>query len=300
MPFFMGVHMKYFLLFLFFFSVSALAEDEVKIDQIRKEYNSLLEKRYVLLPHKGNFFIPFSYNNTPNKEVYESLTSREEFKKRGEFNRELEAEFQISFLVLVGKEIFNSEFNVFLGYTHRSWWQVYNGDWSRQFRETNYEPEIFARRLFENTRNIFGMNFFGYDIGYVHQSNGQIQELSRSWDRLFARVFFNVGKVLISPTIWYRLPDTDNIDENPNTKEFIGHGELLIQRSFGRNQFRFKILPGIHKMGTEFSYSFPLNKGLRYYLKLNYGYGHSLIDYDKKTERIGIGFIISDLFSRAR
>jgi len=279
--------------------ISLCANAELKMDPIRKEYESLLNKKYVLLPHKGSFLLPASYNNTPNKESYEAMTSRPEFSDRGDFNRELEAEFQVSFLILVGKKVFNSNYNVFLGYTHRSWWQVYNADWSRQFRETNYEPEIFARRLFRDTRKVLGTNFFGYDLGYVHQSNGQIQELSRSWDRVFARFYFNVGKLLISPTLWYRLPDTDKIDENPHTKEYIGHGEILVQRSFGKNQFKFKLLPGVHKMGTELSYSYPLNEGLRYFVKLNYGYGHTLIDYDKKTERIGIGFSIADLFSRA-
>jgi phospholipase A1 len=284
--------MKYLLICLM--ALTSLAS-ESGVDRVRQEYESLLKKKYVLLPHKGIYLLPASYNNTPNKEAYEQITER--FRDRGEFNRELEAEFQVSFLILVNQKPFGSKFNLFLGYTHRSWWQVYNGDWSRQFRETNYEPEFFARRLFSKPKKVLGLNFIGYDFGYVHQSNGQIQELSRSWDRAFARMIFNFGNTVISPSLWYRLPDTDNLDENPDTEEYIGHGELLIQKIYGPNQFRFKLLPGIHKMGAEFSYSYPLNEGLRYFIKLNYGYGHSLIDYNKKTERIGVGISISDILS---
>ena len=50
-----------------------------------------------------------------------------------------------------------------------------------QIRELNYAPELFMRK-----NCIQGIPFLGgelgiLDIGYMHQSNGQIQELSRSY-----------------------------------------------------------------------------------------------------------------------
>jgi len=265
--------------------------------EIKKEYEELLNKKYALLPHKGTFLIPFSYNNTPNTDSYKILTQRSEFQDRGTYNKSLEAELQISFLFLVSKGTFGSNFNVFVGYTQQSWWQVYNKPWSRQFRETNYNPEVFARNVFNEPVNFLGGNIVALDFGYMHQSNGQIQELSRSWDRLFVRSAFVFGKTVISPTLWYRLPDPDKKDENPDTEKFIGFGEIRIDRVYGRNRFGLRVIPGTHSMGAEISHSYPLSEGVRLFTKINYGYGMSLIDYNHKTQRIGVGITLTDLLS---
>ncbi|EQC45672.1 phospholipase A [Bacteriovorax sp. Seq25_V] len=265
--------------------------------KIKNEYNDLLSKKYALLPHKGTFLIPFSYNNTPNNESYKILTERSEFQDRGAYNRRIEAEFQISFLFLISKDTFNSDFNLFVGYTQQSWWQVYNKPWSRQFRETNYNPEIFARNVMDNPTKFLGGEIVAYDFGYMHQSNGQIQELSRSWDRLFVRGAFVFGKTIVTPTLWYRLPDPDKKDENPDTEKFIGFGEIRVDRVYGRNRLGLRVIPGTHSMGVELSHSYPLTEGVRLFTKINYGYGMSLIDYNHKAERFGIGVTLTDLLS---
>jgi phospholipase A1 len=266
-------------------------------ERIRQEYESLLDKKYILLPHKGVFLLPFSYNETPNKDSYRGLTSTPEFSDRGDYNRKLETEFQISFLVLASKNLFGSDFNIFLGYTQRSWWQLFNPKWSRPFRETNYAPELFARRLFSRPKKMASLNFVGYDLGFVHQSNGQSQELSRSWNRVFSRLVFTVGETIFITSLWYRLPEKDAGDQNPGIERYVGHGELLIRRSFGNHDIQLRVLSGTSKLGGELSHSYPIANGLSTYIKVSSGYGLSLIDYNKETQRIGIGVSLTDIFT---
>ena len=166
-------------------------------DKAKTEYESILEKEYMILPHKGNYFIPFSYSFLPNNDVYDVIRTTKDLRERGQYNKNIETEFQVSFSLLVSRDIFSSDFHLFLGYTQRSWWQLYNTDWSNQFRETNYSPEVFARKILETPDDFLGGKLLAYDFGFIHQSNGRTQELSRSWNRLFFRFSLLYGRTLL-------------------------------------------------------------------------------------------------------
>ena len=268
------------------------------LDALKQEYQALLDKKYILLPHNGNYLIPFSYNFKPNNEAYGVLTSASEFQGRGDYNKSLETEFQISFMVLTNRNVLNSSFNLFMGYTHQSWWQVYNANWSRPFRETNYAPEIFARKLLSTPRSFIGGKVIAYDIGLIHQSNGQIQELSRSWNRAFLRTAIVYGNTFLKTTLWYRIPESSLKDENKDIYKYLGYGEIEIDQVWSNNRVQLKIIPGTKFQGVELTYSYPWHEGIRYFVKLGYGYGLNLIDYRNEGQKIGVGFVLSDLLSR--
>jgi phospholipase A1 len=51
---------------------------------------------------------------------------------------------------------------------------------------------------------------------------------------------------------------------------------------------------GTDKGALELTWSYPLSNFLRVYAAYFNGYGESLLDYDQRIERIGIGFALND------
>ena len=279
------------------FSSSSLAFNGA--DKLRQAYYEMLDQKYSLMPHKETYILPVLYNDNPNNRPFENALAAQSLDERGDFNRNLEAEFQISFSILTGKNIFGSDYNMFVGYTQRSWWQVYNEDWSRPFRETNYAPEVYTRRVFDKPLSLFGGEILGYDLGLIHQSNGQVQELSRSWNRIYGRVGIIHDQVLIGLTLWDRIDEERAKDDNPDIYKYMGHGELDILYKYESHSYRLRVVPGTKHQGYEFSFSSPWKEGLRFYAKASYGYGLSLLDYDHDNRRVGIGIEVANPFFQA-
>src|SRR3546814_8582674 len=86
----------------------------------------------------------------------------------------IEAKFQVSFKTKACENLFGDNGDIWMGYTQISRWQVYNGEISRPFRETNYEPEILL--VFRNNYQLDGWKGRLAAVGINHQSNGRRSE----------------------------------------------------------------------------------------------------------------------------
>ncbi len=250
--------------------------------------NKPLKNRYSFFLHKRNFLLPVSYNWQPHNELYSGIAPQTN--SSAPFYEKTEAEFQISFFAPLIENVFFEDLDLLLAYTHHAWWQLYNSSWSKPFRETNYAPELFFRKSVE-LKEGDDKRFLFLDVGYIHESNGQFESLSRSWNRVFFRTHVSAEKFLIVLSTWYRVPEKNSKDENPGIQDYYGYGDLALFYALGSHTLDLK-LPFSKSPGVEFGYSYPIKDFYRLYVNYKYGYGHSLIEYNKAIERVGIGITL--------
>jgi phospholipase A1 len=208
---------------------------------------------------------------------------------------DIEAKFQISFKARLWEVA--DRLNLWGAYTQENWWQVYNDDESAPFRETNYQPEIFL--AYTPINEFLGWHVPAINIGFNHQSNGRGGELSRSWNRIVAGTVLERGNFLVAPRVWWRIPEDKNDDDNPQTDDYFGYGDLRLAYEWHDMTFstlmRDNLRSDDNRGAIQLDWSFPINRRFKGYVQYFYGYGESLIDYNVKTNRLGIGIMLTDI-----
>lgn len=197
--------------------------------------------------------------------------------------------------------------SLWFGYTQQSYWQLFSPAISRPFRSTDHEPEV----IYIYPHQIAlpgGWNYRLSGLGLVHQSNGQSDPLSRSWNRTY---LMGAAEKQLSPEsslrlqarIWDRLRESAPNDNNPGIENYIGRGELTANwqinkantvgvtlrhslRSEGRGSTRVDWM--MAPAGS------PSYTGLRYHVQLFSGYGDSLLDYNKRRNVLSVGLSLVD------
>lgn len=268
-------------------------QDQLVTERIRQERKNVL-KPFSIMAHKPNYLLVASYNRTGyNEALYREASNRSDL----EFDQ-TEAKFQISikFPLLIG--LFNDTLDVYAAYTNRSFWQVYNTEESSPFRETDHEPEAWIQ--FHPDWQFLGFKNTWNSIGFNHQSNGRGGTLSRSWNRVFAWLTIERGNLAMSIKPWYRIPEDEENDDNPDITDYMGHYEISAAYKWKKNVFsvmsRNNLESGFSRGAVELSWSFPLPfwPHLMGYVQYFNGYGESLIDYNQYVNSIGIGFALTD------
>lgn len=249
---------------------------------------------FSLMAHKPNYFLVAAHNYSGiNEEPF-----REQFEDDAIELSDTEARFQISIKFPLLVDLFKKKVDIYGAYTNRSFWQLYSGDISAPFRETNHEPEIWLQK--RNDWSIFGLKNSANAFGFVHQSNGRGGVLSRSWNRLFANFLFERNNFAMSLKPWYRIEEPEEDDDNPDITDYLGYGEFRTAYKWHRNTFSLMLRnileSSFSKGAVELSWSFPLWK-YRYvkgYVQYFNGYGESLIDYDQHANTLGVGLLLTD------
>lgn len=253
-------------------------------------------ERFVITPHRRTFIQPVLTTNNVNTEAYQAIDGY------GEELKDVETKFQLSLKVPLNSEpLFFENDALYVGFTLQAWWQVYSENTSRPFRETNYQPEIFY--IAPTPISFFGGNT-SVVVGFEHQSNGRTQLLSRSWNRLYTNFIWEDENLALSFRPWYRIPEDDKSfaldpdgDDNPDIDEFLGHFEL--GGAYTWNDYELSLMTRrsfeTANGSLEMGFSFPLFGRLRGYATAFTGYGESLIDYNHKQTRFGIGVTLNDM-----
>ena len=245
--------------------------------------------KYSLTPHGSNYILPYSYNVSPNYAAVRAADPGKDLKYE-------EVTFQLSLKVKVWEDIFSQKADLWVAYTQRSFWQFYSFEDSSPFRETNYEPELLLN--LRTDYRILGLRGRFINVGFNHQSNGQSEPLSRSWNRIVANAGFERGDFSLLLKGWYRIPEAAADDDNPRMEDYLGHGEVWAYYFWKGNRFGVMLRNNLdfntNRNTVQLEWSFPILERIGGYLQYYNGYGESLLDYNHRVNRIGIGFILRD------
>ncbi len=206
-----------------------------------------------------------------------------------------EAKFQLSFKTKILQTIFWGYGDLWMGYTQKAHWQIYNTQVSRPFRELNYEPELILN--FPINVKVLGFRARTLGVAFNHQSNGQSLPRSRSWNRIMFHMALERPSWMVVVRPWIRLPDED--DENRLITDYIGRGELTLAYNAGRHQFYLLAthplrLNLLERGSTQFNWIFPIKGQVRIQVQGSTGYGETLIDYNHRQTTLGIGVSFID------
>lgn len=225
-----------------------------------------------------------------------------------------ETKIQLSVRTKVAKGLFKSgeadgddQDSLWFGYTQQSYWQLFSPAISRPFRTTDHEPEI----IYIYPHQIAlpgGWNYRLSGLGLVHQSNGQSDPLSRSWNRtyLMGAAEKELGpdsSLRLQGRIWDRINEAAVDDNNPGIEDFVGRAELTANWQINkantvgvtlRHSLRSEARGSTRVDWTMAPAGSPSYTGLRYHVQLFSGYGDSLLDYNKRRNVLSVGLSLVD------
>jgi phospholipase A1 len=197
--------------------------------------------------------------------------------------------------------------SLWFGYTQQSYWQLFSGNISRPFRTTDHEPEmvyIYPHQIALPG----GWNYRLSGLGLVHQSNGQSDPLSRSWNRTYLtgaaeKELGPDSSLRLQGRIWKRINEAAVDDDNPGIEDFVGRAELTGSWQINkantvgvtlRHSLRSKARGSTRVDWLMAPTSSPNYTGLRYHVQLFSGYGDSLLDYNKRRNVLSVGLSLVD------
>ena len=195
--------------------------------------------------------------------------------------------------------------SVWFGYSQQSYWQLFTPQISRPFRATDHEPEVMY--VYPTTAQLpFGWRWRYSGVGLVHQSNGQSEPLSRSWNRVYLMSGMELdNRWSVNAKLWKRLSESADSDDNPGISDYVGRGELAVFWNANKDNtlgatFRSALSSSgrgsvrLEWMQTLGSGLWGSKSNLRLHTALFSGYGDSMIDYNRKRTVFSLGLSLVD------
>ena len=194
--------------------------------------------------------------------------------------------------------------SLWFGYTQQSYWQLFHGGISRPFRSTDHEPEVFY--VYPTDAPLpWGGRWRYSGVGLVHQSNGESNPLSRSWNRWYVMTGaeWRSGWQLHLKA-WKRVAESAENDDNPGIQDFVGRGEARLLWNVNDQHIlglTVRGTPGRGRGSGRLEWLRTLGEGwnggksnLRLHVQLFSGYGDSLLDYNYKRTALSVGLSLLD------
>jgi len=273
-------------------STLVLESSDAAASKRLREEHQVEEEAFVITPYLPNYVLLGANNfSEPNVDPYRIALDDPDFDLD-----DMEVKFQLSLKFPLAKSLIGNNGDLYAAYTNRSFWQAYNTDNSSPFRETNHQPEMWMR--FYSGWNVWGMRNVLNDVGLVHQSNGRGGNLSRSWNRLYARFVFEKENLAFSFQPWYRFKEDEEKDNNPDIEDYLGNFEFTTAYKADKHEFSLMFRNNLksedNRGAVQLDWSFPIHDRMNGYVQWFNGYGESLIDYDHNVNSVGIGIKLTD------
>lgn len=252
---------------------------------------------FVVRTYLPNFLLPMHVTSSLNRSPY-SPTHPDSPNNR-DYNP-VEAKLQISLRAKVVENLFLPGADLWAAYTQHSLWQLWDAGDSSPFRSTDYQPElIYVIPVPEKFGALpLGWNLRMLQLGFAHQSNGQSDPLSRSWNRITMGAGFERDELGVYLRANQRVK-LQGKDDNPDLVDFVGRGEVNVAWSPGPSSLsltwrtNFK---AANRGSLQFDLSYPVfaaqPAGLRWYAQLFHGYGETLLDYNHRQTSLGLGLTL--------
>ncbi len=289
-------------------STSLLAPKDaaVAVAKEQKEPPSLMSKYWELEPedkrgvfnfvgYKPNYVLPIHVTSrinrspqSPNQAVVEQPNYKRE-----------EAKFQLSLRTKLAQDVLLPGGDLWAAFTQQAMWQIWNGKDSKPFRNSDYEPElIYVVPTPESWRKLpFDWQWRYTQLSLTHQSNGQSDPLSRSWNRVNLAAGFERGDWSLVARFLNRLKEDESTDNNPDLVRYRGRGEFQVNWVHEKQtaQLLYRTTLKDAKYGAlQFEWTYPVfseqPNGLRWYVQVFRGYGETLTDYNFRQTSVGAGF----------
>lgn len=256
---------------------------------------------FTLRTYQPNYVLPYHYsdniNQTPESPTRGVVNGLPEY-------QEQEMKIQLSFRTKVLEDFFIPNADLWVSYSQTSHWQAWNSDQSSPFRSTDHNPDVFYVVPLAPEFDVIPGNWRlrMVKFGLAHESNGQSKPSSRSWNYWHVGGVVQMSNFVFETTYKTRINETFEEDDNPNLTNMRGNVEtrltaLLNQTSVAitRNSPEFSFDRGNWQLDITHPLIPSQPEGVRIHLQLFSGYGESLIDYNHKQNRIGIGFVLINI-----
>lgn len=244
--------------------------------------------------YKPNYVLPLHQTSRINREPRsptQAAVPLPDYKRT-------EAKFQLSLRTKVLQDVGFEGGDLWLGFTQQALWQIWNGKDSKPFRNSDYEPEaIYVVPVPGAWRGLpFGWQWRYVQLGIAHQSNGQSDPLSRSWNRASLGAGFERENWSLSTRLIQRFNEKLETDNNPDLVDYRGRSETQLNWASGKSTASLlyrNTLQGVKYGALQLEWTYPVipdqPNGLRWYLQAFRGYGETLTDYNFRQTSFGLG-----------
>jgi len=201
----------------------------------------------------------------------------------------------VKFQISIRQRLFNRimPFNtlLYLTFTQKSFWNIYELAESAPFKDNNYNPSLLVVKPVITQNKLKGVVNFAFE----HESNGERAEKSRGCNFFsLSGVYFYNPQFSIQTKLWYGWSDKDN----PNLYKYRGYGFIALNYRNSNDKLGVGLIinprGNFISFNTQMELNFRFNKHSNQYLFLQWynGYGEDMLNYDKFSSMLRAGICL--------